>query len=57
MKGMCLVRMFESNQRFEFFVVGWGIVAIGWSFVGACSSSIVGCCLKLQKFSTLHHGC
>jgi len=28
-KGMCLVRMFESNQRFEFFVVGWGIVAIG----------------------------
>jgi uncharacterized membrane-anchored protein len=40
-----------------YFVVGWGIIAIGWSFVGACSSSIVGCCLKLQKFSTLHHGC
>jgi hypothetical protein len=63
-KGMCLVRMFrenlESNQRFEVFhcfVFCWGIVAIGWSFVVACSSSIVGCCLKLQKFSTLHHGC
>jgi len=60
-KGMCLVRMFERIlsliKGLSFFVVGWGIIAIGWSFVGACSSSIVGCCLKLQKFSTLHHGC
>ncbi len=61
MEGMCSVRMFERNlsliKGLSFFVVGWGIVAIGWSFVGPCSSSIVGCCLKLQEFSTLHHGC
>ncbi len=39
------MRMFERIlsliKGLSFFVVGWGIVAIGWSFVGACSSSIV----------------
>jgi len=34
-------RILSLIKGLSFFVVGWGIVAIGWSFVGACSSSIV----------------